>query len=197
MASFRFTLASPYAVAFCAVLLFATTATNATVQDGDTQCVHCPEYAASSAAEKEGIIMGKIVDSEYEILPELKGICDVDFDWRNTIDFSNQFDRFSDERSPGMKRFFHLQVAVASVRFEATNNNEYGFTGIFRGAESGVLAFSPLAPLLTNTALVKNFIGTFPISFGLKLFRDSMHSANILAGESNRNPFARMSKCHH
>ena len=129
--------------------------------------------------------MGKIIESEYDTLPNLKGLCDVDYDWRNTVDFSNQFDRFSDERSPGMKRFFHLQVAVASIQFD-TNGTDHGFTGIFRGADSGVLAFSPLAPLLRKNALVNNFIGTFPISFGVKLFRDSMHSANILTGESNR-----------
>lgn len=156
------------------------------VVDGDAQCVHCPEYVAATAAEKEGIIMGKIMESEYETIPDLKGLCDVDFDWRNTVDFSNQFDRFSDERSPGMKRFFHLQVAVASIEFDTKNGTNHNFTGVFRGAESGVLAFSPLAPLLTSGVLVNNFIGTFPISFGIKLFRDFIHSANILTGESNR-----------
>ena len=114
--------------------------------------------------------MAKIINSEYETLPELKGICDVDPDWRTTIDFNNQFDRFSDERSPGMKRFFHLQNSVASVKFESNDNADHGFTGIFRGAASGVFAFSPLAPLLKNAALVNNFIGTFPVSFGLKPF---------------------------
>ena len=149
------------------------------------QCVHCPEYVAATAAAKESVVMDKIVGTEYARLPPIKGACDVDYPWETTVDFNNQFDRFSDERSPGMDRFFHLNGAVASVRLDPAGTN-HEFTGIFRGADHGVLRFSPLAPLLTESFLVNQFIGSFFFSFGLKFFRDSMHSANILTGNTNK-----------
>ena len=150
----------------------------------DGKCVDCAEYVNSTAAEKEAVIARKILDSQYKHVPHLLGPCDVGYDWRNKVDFNSQFDRFSDERSPNMKRFFHLQGMTALVKLEVPENTT--FTGIFSGAEHGILRWSPLAPLLKELFLVNHFIGTFFFSFGLKFFRDGIHSANLLSGDTNR-----------
>jgi len=147
-------------------------------------CVDCPEYVALPASEKYAVIEKKIMDSQYKHIPKIKGICDVTYDWRNDLDFNSQFDRFSDERSPGMERFFHFNGMTAMVELVVPDDTT--FTGIFAGASHGVLRFSPLAPLLKQRFLTHHFIGTFFYAFALKFFRDGMHSANILTGETAR-----------
>jgi hypothetical protein len=148
-----------------------------------SSCVHCPEYVDATAAEKEAILYDKIVSTEYPRgdLPPWVPACDVDPLFEG-VDFNNIFDRFSDERPANFHRFFHFSGIVASVKFEASEGTS--FTGLFKGADHGVLRFSPLAPLLAEGYLVNYFMGTFLFSFGLKLFRDGMHSGNFVVGDS-------------
>jgi hypothetical protein len=72
---------------------------------------------------------------------------------------------------------------VANVKFESVGN--HGFTGIFQGAEHGVLRFSDLAPLQSEV-LVNHFLGTYLFSFGVKFFRDGIHSGNINTGDTSK-----------
>ena len=144
----------------------------------------CPEYVTSSAEEKEANIYSKIVSTEYKFgsLREFGDLCDADQGLKSNIDFSNMFDRFSDERPANFPRFFHFSGIVAKVKFESTQ--DHSFTGIFEGAEHGVLRFSPLAPMMKDDYLTKYFIGSFIFSFGLKFFRDGIHSSNFLVGDT-------------
>ena len=71
---------------------------------------------------------------------------------------------------------------VANVKFESVG--DHGFTGIFQGAEHGVIRFSQLVPFLRELYLVNHFLGTFLFSFGLKFFRDGIHSGNINTGDT-------------
>ena len=95
----------------------------------------------------------------------------------------NQFDRFSDERPAAFERFFHFNGIIAAVKFESVGD-DHGFTGIFEGADYGVIRWSPLAPLLKEKYLVNHFLGTFLFSFGVKFFRDGIHSGNINTGDT-------------
>ena len=146
-------------------------------------CVHCPTYIQSSAYDKEQVIMGKIRGTEYNYdkLPDWKDLC-TSVERFEGVDFNNIFDRFSDERPEAFDRFFHFSGIVGSVKFKKVG--DHNFTGIFQGADHGVLRFSPLAPLLKETFLVNHFIGTILFSFGLKFFRDGIHSGNINTGDS-------------
>ena len=146
-------------------------------------CVHCPEYVLSTAAYKEQVIMGKVRGTEYgdDNLPPWKGVCDFVKGIPST-DLNNVFDRFSDERPDAFDRVVHFSGIIASVKFIKTG--DHNFTGIFQGADHGVLRFSPVAPLLADAYLVNHFIGTFPFSFAVKIFRHGRHSGNINTGES-------------
>jgi hypothetical protein len=154
----------------------------ANAQDDDP-CVHCPSYVQSTAAVKEEIIWQKVVKSEYDegALPPFKTLCES-VALLNKVDFNNIFDRFSDERPANFQRFFHFHGIVAKVRFVPTPGSS--FTGIFKGAEHGILRFSPLAPLMREKYLINHFIGTFLFSFGVKFYRDGIHSGNINTGDS-------------
>jgi len=153
----------------------------------NTQCVHCSEYQGSSAANKEEIIYDKIVSTEYDFLgedaPSFLTQCESTAGMKGIFP-PNQFDRFSDERPEGFTRIFHNTGIVATVKWEKEPSSS--FTGLFKGADHGVLRFSPLAPLLRDRYLTRYFLGTFLFSFGLKFFRDGMYSGNVLAGDSRR-----------
>ncbi|CAB9508839.1 expressed unknown protein [Seminavis robusta] len=127
--------------------------------------------------------MGKTVGTEYDHsgLPPFKTLCES-VALLDGVDFNNIFDRFSDERPAAFTRFFHFHGIVANVKFESAGN--HGLTGIFQGAEHGVLRFSPLVPFLRELYLVNHFLGTYFFSFGIKFFRDGIHSGNINTGES-------------
>jgi hypothetical protein len=146
-------------------------------------CVYCVEYQNSSAQVKESILFDKIVATEYnpKKLPPWLTACQSRALFPK-FDFNNIFDIFSDERPPNFKRFFHENGIVAKVQFQSTGANN--FTGLFRGADYGLLRFSPLSPLLAEPYVTKYFLGTVLLSFGLKLFRDNIHSGNILTGDS-------------
>lgn len=157
----------------------------ANAQDDDDPCVHCRAYVQSTAAIKEEVIWQKVVASEYKgaALPPFKTLCES-VALFNNFDFNNIFDRFSDERPANFLRFFHFHGIVAKVRFVPTPPGSGSFTGIFQGAEHGILRFSPLAPLMREKYLIHHFLGPFLFSFAVKFFRDGIHSGNVNTGDS-------------
>ena len=152
----------------------------------DEKCVHCPQYVNATAETKEEIIFDKIQSTEYEkgSYPKFFSICESN-ERAKGAKFNNIFDRFSDERPSNFRRFFHENSIIAKVKYVASENNP-GFTGLFKGAEHGVLRFSPLAPLMRESYLVNYFLGTYLFSFALKMFRNGMHSGNFIVGESRK-----------
>ena len=152
----------------------------------DEKCVHCPQFVNATAEIKEEIIFDKIQSTEYskDSYPEWFSFCESNERLKG-IKFNNIFDRFSDERPDNFNRFFHESGIVAKVKYVSSESNP-GLTGLFKGAEHGVLRFSPLAPIMGETYLVNYFLGTFLFSVALKMFRNGMHSGNFLTGESRK-----------
>ena len=136
---------------------------------------------AASAAQKAAIIQDKIVTTEYATNPDWPDICVVN-ELSAGRDLNNMFDRFSDERPADFPRFFHFNGIIASVQYVPTPG--LPFTGLFRGADYGVLRFSPLAPTMSERYLRNYIHGTILFSFGLKFFRSGIHSGNLLAGDT-------------
>ncbi|CAB9501892.1 expressed unknown protein [Seminavis robusta] len=175
---------SSVVILFCHLQLWILPWTTTTAYEYENNCVHCPGYIEGSAQYKEAVIMGKVRGTEYDYsnLPEFKKLCDS-VALLDGVDFNNIFDRFSDERPAAFGRFFHFHGVVANVKFESAGN--HGFTGIFQGAEHGVLRFSPLVPFLKELYLINHFMGTYLFSFGVKFFRDGLHSGNMNTGDTS------------
>jgi hypothetical protein len=80
---------------------------------------------------------------------------------------------FSDSIPTGHIKYIHTEGAVAQIAFvpAATTNP---FTGVFKGADHGIIRLSmAVEPDTVSTTTVP--------SFGLKLLRDSIDSANVVA----------------
>lgn len=152
----------------------------------DERCVHCPQYVNATAEDKEAIIFNKIMSTEYEpgSLPEWFSLCESNQRMKN-ISFSNAFDLFSDERPDNFPRFFHESGITAQVNYVSSDTG-HNFTGLFKGSNHGLLRFSPMASIINEGFLVNYILGTYPFSLGLKMFRDGMHSGNIVVGDTNK-----------
>eukprot|EP00656_Telonema_subtile_P029374 TRINITY_DN3251_c0_g1_i9.p1 TRINITY_DN3251_c0_g1~~TRINITY_DN3251_c0_g1_i9.p1 ORF type:complete len:450 (+),score=132.35 TRINITY_DN3251_c0_g1_i9:102-1451(+) len=87
-----------------------------------------------------------------------------------TESMDEPFDRFADNLPAGRERLIHSFGSVAQVKLTAAKNNT--FTGLFEGADHGVIRLS----LAANPA----FAGFTP-GFGLKFFRDGQPSGNIIS----------------
>jgi len=159
----------PWPVLLAALMLIALVRTRAAES---VSCVHCPEYEVLSAQEKEAIIMGKIVATEYDELPAGRKLCDPVDRFNEAIDdgidMSHFFDRFSDSRPLDMARVNHFEGILAAVKFEADEASP--FTGIFKGAEHGVVRWSTTGtPPLGDNLLSEYLLGTFAGSMAIKL----------------------------
>ena len=170
----------------CALLLLVLVGF-ASASKTNIDCVHCPAYQQATAADKEAIILRKTTQSLYSVLnqapPAGVELCEVLEMWQKA-DASNVFDRFSDER-PTLRpdRKIHVVGTVASVALKA--RPDHSFTGLFKGASHGVIRLSEGAPNFMTIRQLNAFsLATYPASVGLKLFRDTMPSGNLLAGKS-------------
>ena len=77
-----------------------------------------------------------------------------------------------DEMPEGHTKFIHTEGATAKVKL--VNIQDHPFTGVFQGADHGLMRLSMAAEPNTES------VSTVP-SFGLKFLRDGTDSANIVA----------------
>jgi hypothetical protein len=77
-----------------------------------------------------------------------------------------------DEMPESHTKFIHTEGAVAKVKL--VNIGSHPFTGVFQGADHGIMRLSMAAEPDTSS------ISTVP-SFGLKFLRDGIDSANVVA----------------
>lgn len=80
------------------------------------------------------------------------------------------FTNFADVMPSHRVKYIHSIGATAGVKFEAVKGHKY--TGLFQGADHGLIRLSTAKPITKDNIAP---------GFGLKLFRDSMASANLVA----------------
>lgn len=161
---------------FIAIALF-TTFKIATESDSEIRAPSSiPEpYEALSASAKKNVLWKKVVESEYKYFPPFKGFGlielykmskqSIELKSKNTSDFA-----------PGKWiKYIHRHGSVAQVKFIAASDSPY--TGLFRGAEHGLIRLSLTYKPEKDVLLEK------PVAPGLalKLFRDGQSSSNISA----------------
>lgn len=132
-------------------------------------CVKNPDtkYEEQPARDKQAMswamIMGEAgASSKFPSALELLGL------FKESVRVS--FDRHSDAFPAGRKKFIHSVGATAKVSF--VSNGKHKYTGLFKGASSGLLRLSAAKqPTEDNIAP----------GFGLKFFRNGTESANLVA----------------
>jgi hypothetical protein len=85
-------------------------------------------------------------------------------------------DTFEDSWLGHRKKLIHSVGSVAAVKFQPVANAE-GYTGVFEGADYGVLRMS----LAKEPKPTKDPLGNFAPGFGLKFLRDNQPSASMVA----------------
>lgn len=127
-------------------------------------------YEVFSACEKQSVIWQQIQNTEYKQMPEYEkfGVPQLVGLARQTLTTKGQ--NFSDFSPAGWQKFLHARAAVAKVRIVSRNNQ---YTGIFAGAECGILRLS-----LTYKPTDKRAVAP---GLALKVLRDGARSANVSA----------------
>ena len=96
------------------------------------------EYESWTAAKKQAFLWeNRILKSKYDVLPPLEKI-DVVGLFLTVL--QKKMDRRSDEAPVDWKKAIHAHGSVAKVKFVPTP--ETPFTGLFKGAEHGLLRLS-------------------------------------------------------
>ena len=126
-----------------------------------------PEYDSGSAFCKMEQIWGKIKENDtinrWYVGPE--------FDGHFAQDMNISYDYISDSMFPGRIKRTHPRGVSTKVQFIAAPDSPY--TGVFRGADFGIMRISETT--MTTPEIAKTAPG-----YGLKLFRDGIPSANML-----------------
>ncbi len=129
-----------------------------------------PNYEAFSACEKQSILWTKIQNTQHQHLPEYHefGIRQIVGLARQSLATKSQ--NYSDFAPAGWKKYLHAKAAVAKIRIVPTNHQ---YTGIFAGAECGLLRLSLTYKPTSDRAVAPGL--------ALKVLRDGTRSANISA----------------
>ena len=126
------------------------------------------DYESWLAEEKQNFLWEKeILSSQYDRLPPLKKI-DVLGLFLTVL--RKKMDRFADRSPRRWKKAIHAHGSVAKIKFVATADSP--FTGLFRGADYGLLRLS-----VTGEPSDRGFAP----GLAIKLFRDGKPSANFSA----------------
>jgi len=125
-------------------------------------------YESKTAAEKQALLMKKILDDP------------VPQEWPKTTDMYDasmfiSLNAVADVFPQPRKKYMHAIGAVAPVRFVSTGDHPY--TGLFKGAEHGLLRAGMTLPAKPRDG--KWFNGVIP-GVALKLFRDGLPSSNAV-----------------
>lgn len=126
------------------------------------------DYESWSASQKESYLWEeKILPSRYHTLPRLTGIDVVGLFMTSLL---IKMERVSDQVTRNWKKAIHAHGTVAKVRY--TSYPGHKFTGMFQGAEHGLLRLS-----VTGDPTRRGFAP----GLALKLLRDNGPSANVSA----------------
>ncbi len=98
------------------------------------------------------------------------------------------FTTFEDVLPSGRKKLIHSVGVVAGIEFKSSGTHPY--TGLFKGADSGILRFSCAKEYSTDKPAIENFTP----GMGVKFLRNGMYSGNFVAmysvnGVPTWNPF--------
>ncbi|HYE00055.1 MAG TPA: hypothetical protein VEH84_11780 [Alphaproteobacteria bacterium] len=125
-------------------------------------------YEAQAACAKRDYLWNeRILPSRHAELPPIP---DIDVPGLILAGMASKMDLLADQAPPGWRKPIHARGSVAAVRFVA--EPETPFTGLFRGAECGLIRLS-----LTGAPEKR---GVAP-GLALKLFVDGRPSANMSA----------------
>jgi len=130
-------------------------------------------YETMSACSKQEVLWSKIKKTEHKKLPDLE-----EFGVKQVLAMSAQSmfkkkKNFSDEAPKGWKKYLHRRGAVAKVAYKPRKKNS--FTGLFKGADCGLLRLS-----LTYRPDEED--RDVAPGLALKLLRDGKaHSSNVSA----------------
>lgn len=98
------------------------------------------------------------------------------------MDFSLEWvgDTYKKTLLGSRKKLIHSVGSVAQVKFVPTDNKE-GYTGLFNGADHGLIRLSIAAKPKYNKPTPEGAEVNFIPGFGLKLFKDGLPSSNVVA----------------
>lgn len=166
-----------FSIILCFMIALVVTFNIATSSDSESRTPSSiPEpYETLSAGAKKNVLWKKIVESEHKYYPAFKGFGLIELYKMSKQSIQHKSRNNSDFAPAGWIKYIHRHGSVAQVKFVAASDSSY--TGLFKGAEHGLIRLS-----LTYRP-EKNVILEKPVAPGLalKLFRDSEPSSNISA----------------
>jgi hypothetical protein len=138
-----------------------------------------PEYQAKSAQDKHELIWSRVTADEtsqpWKGSLGLAGF--VAEDMHPTLEWVG--DTISTSWMGTREKMIHTQGVVGSVKFVTVPNNE-GYTGVFEGAEYGIMRFSTGGQPDETKKTAAEAGGNFAPGFGLKFLRDGVVSASMV-----------------
>eukprot|EP00928_Gymnodinium_smaydae_P055383 TRINITY_DN38943_c0_g1_i1.p1 TRINITY_DN38943_c0_g1~~TRINITY_DN38943_c0_g1_i1.p1 ORF type:complete len:410 (-),score=70.34 TRINITY_DN38943_c0_g1_i1:244-1473(-) len=125
-------------------------------------------YEALSAEKKKAMLMAHATSDQHSgVYPSLPGVLLGIMAESVMVSFNSSADVFPEKR----KKYIHSVGVVGGVRFDSSG--DHGYSGLFQGAEHGVIRFSSAKEPTKNG-------GTTP-GMALKFLRDGRPSANFVA----------------
>ncbi len=129
------------------------------------------DYEKLGACEKQDFLWKEIEGSKHEKLPKFEKMNVFKLVGMGFQSMTKKVEHAYDVAPDDWKKYLHRRGAVAKVKIVA--NPESNFTGVFKGAECGLLRLS-----LTYKPTKKRDVAP---GLALKVLRDKMPSANISA----------------
>lgn len=127
-------------------------------------------YEVLKASEKQALVLDKLKDGGSGAYPATLGVLTGIMGESVKETFEASADVFPHLQTDKRSKWIHSVGATGGVRFESTNDHPY--TGLFQGAEHGIIRFS--------SAKAPDSSGVTP-GMGVKFFRDGRPSANFVA----------------
>lgn len=87
-------------------------------------------------------------------------------------------DTFQNGWNGPRNKYIHTVGSTATFKFVPVQNNE-GYTGIFKGTDSGIMRLSTGGEYDTSKSTAQQAAGNFVPAFGLKFLRDGVASGNV------------------
>jgi hypothetical protein len=130
-------------------------------------------YNTLSACSKQELLWSHIKKTEHKNLPELENFGIKEVLAMSAQSMFKKKKHFSDEAPKGWKKYLHRRGAVAKIAYTPRKKND--FTGLFKGADCGLLRLSlTYRPNEEDRAVAPGL--------ALKVLRDGKaHSSNVSA----------------
>lgn len=150
-------------------------------------------YASASNWEKFGVSYERksAADKQADLWREIS-VNTAPYGWYSAVSLGQLFvedmtttigwvgDTFQDSWLGPRKKLIHSVGSVAQVKFVPVENSE-GYTGIFEGADHGLIRMSLAKKPDTSKTSAKGALDNFTPGFGLKFLRDNKPSASMVA----------------